>query len=68
MADENGECEMGVWKGQAHEGITGGKVVTVGLILDERWPRVGVVTGVIDDVLVCTSYYDWGSQRPNAVC
>ena len=33
---------------------------SVGSILDERRPGVGVVTGVVDDVLVCTSYYDRG--------
>ena len=31
---------------------------SIGPILDERWPRMHVMGGVVDNVLVRTSYYD----------
>ena len=37
-------------------------------ILDKWRPWVHVTRGVIDDVLVCTSYYDRGRGRSDAVC
>ena len=33
---------------------------SVGLVLDERWSRVRVSCGVVDEILVRSCYYDWG--------
>ena len=41
---------------------------SIGAILDERWPWMCVMGGVIYDVLVYTGYYDWRCGRTDAVC
>ena len=34
----------------------------VGPILDEWWPWVCIVCGIVDDILIRAHYYDWGSR------
>ena len=42
--------------------------LSVGSIFDERRSWVCVARGVVDDILVCAGYYDWGCRRANVMC
>ena len=35
----------------------------VGPILDEQWSWVCVTRGIVDDILIRASYYNWGRRR-----